>query len=813
MNIGRQSLKKNFLKNRAGGSETLIRHLVRPGLQVTPDILVGDVKTRLSDQPPLCSVIIARDGRPEGLLMSYHLDRQLGTRYGVSLFYHRRVSRLMDPEPLIAEADQPLGEVARAAMNRESAKLYDDIIVTEDGVVMGTVSVRKMLEALAKAEVCARESAETATRAKSQFLANMSHDIRTPMNAILGMADLLWESPLNPDQRKCVSVFRSAGENLLALINDILDLSRVEAGQIELESIDFDLTELAEKLCEVIALRVHEKNVELLCHIAPDVPTRLQGDPTRLRQILSNLLGNAVKFTRKGEILLSVRRAEGERVTKTDEIALLFSVADSGIGIPRDKLESVFESFTQAHASTSREFGGTGLGLAICRHLSELMGGRIWVESESGGGSTFHFMARFGTRSDVVDEKRFTDFRDLSFLVAHASRTGGMILDEMLTRWGAQVTVTENGAACVTAVERAEQAGTPFEAILLDSRMPDADGFEVAEQIRARFGLQRRIVMMIPASDISNDMVRSGAIGVACNVVKPVKHRELAYALCRVLGREVPTDEHLVCRVREPEQMRPMRILLAEDNENNRILFSFYMKGSPHRVEMAENGKVCLEKYIAGEYDIVFMDIDMPVMDGYKATVAIREWEKETGRKPVPVIALTAHALRGKRQESLDAGCTDHVSKPFKKDQLFRVLRQYSPAAVSGADGPACALPPDPAVTEIPKSATGKRTASARKTVHIAAELRELIPGFIDLTRKEIESLEAALADRNYDNIRRLGHRIRGASLCYGFEEMGNIARHIEDGGRDKAALETLSSLAGDLKACINTVTIVYSDS
>ncbi|MGE0087728.1 MAG: EAL domain-containing protein [Desulfococcaceae bacterium] len=646
--------------------QTSIASLVQEALQVSPDTSVSEVKNILKEKPPLCSVVVTDQGKAAGLVMSYHLDRQLGTQFGVSLFYRRDISLLMDTEPLTADADQPIGDIARAAMNRESAKIYDDIIVTRDGAVLGTVSVQDMLSRLAQTEIRAREDAEAATRAKSEFLANMSHDIRTPMNAILGMADLLWESPLNPEQKKYVSIFRNAGESLLELINDILDLSKVEAGQMEMEETGFHLPDLVQKTCEVLEVKARQKNIELHWQISPEIQPYLKGDPARLRQILSNLIGNALKFTQKGEIVLNIQTAE-DSPQDEDSVKLLFSVRDTGIGIPKDRLESIFESFTQAHSSTSREYGGTGLGLSICRGFVERMKGKIWVESEPGIGSDFRFTAIFPIWENPVIE-------------------------------------------------------------------------------------------------------------------------------CAV--PEIPQ----ICE----ENIRPMRILLAEDNENNQMLFSFYLKNKLHTVDIAENGKICLEKYQTGEYDIVFMDIDMPVLDGYKAADAIRKWEQENDKAKVPIVALTAHALKGKERESLDAGCTEHMCKPFKKIQLLQMLKKYAKISnYYSADTLQCC----PGHPEEKKQESDSRE---KHIVRVDSELKELIPGFMNVTQKEISSLQNALKAGDYEMIRRLGHRIKGASLCYCFEELAGIAHDVEKAGQEKLPLDSIWKLAACLSRYMEQAEVIY---
>jgi signal transduction histidine kinase/CheY-like chemotaxis protein len=520
----------------------------------------------------------------------------------------------------------------------------------------------------------ARDDALEASRAKSEFLASMSHEIRTPMNAIIGMADLLGETPLNHDQQEYVRVFRTAGETLLDIINDILDLSKVESGQLELEKVDFELDSLVENTAEFFAIRAHEKGFELNCHVKPDLPGTLIGDPVRLRQVITNLLSNAIKFTERGEVVLKVESDPNGQGPGD----LLFQVSDSGVGIPENKREAIFESFTQADSSTTREYGGTGLGLAICRRLVELMGGRIWVESVVGQGSTFFFTARFGVQTRP--DRRALSWESLKgvrTLIVDDNATNRLILVETLGAWGARPTAVSDGYQGLAELSRAKDSGEPYQLLLVDRRMPGMDGFGVAESIKEELGIADMTIMMLTSDNRSEDISQCQELGISRYLIKPVKRAELLKAITNALSgtsRPLTEPQPMMFRTPEVEDQRPLSILLVEDTKDNRLLIQSYLKKTPYRIEIAENGAVAVEKYTAGNFDLVLMDVQMPIMDGYTATALIRKWEQEVGRDPRPIIALTAHALKEDEQKSIDAGCTAHVTKPVKKVPLMEAI-------------------------------------------------------------------------------------------------------------------------------------------
>lgn len=740
-------------------------------------------------------------------LLGYRAEQLIGHRIAEFLLLDRSVTpQFEDYLSRLRRDGHAAGLMRVLSASGEIHVLEYNNSLRRDGVTppTGRGIARDVTERIRTQEelAAAREAAEAANRAKSDFLARMSHEIRTPMNGVIGMTELALDTELNPEQREYLETVKQSADKLLAVIDDILDFSKIEACKLELESVPFRLRDTLDDMVATLAVRAQKKGLELACDVPAGVTDELVGDPGRLRQILINLVGNAIKFTQTGEVVVRVAvKSECETAVR-----LLFSVRDTGVGIPPEKLETIFQPFEQADGTITRRYGGTGLGLAISTQLAELMGGAILVESKPGGGSTFSFTASFEIGGYAKTPAPVT-LHGLPALVVDDNETNRRILEKVLGSWGMLVTTADSGRAALTAIQWAASARKPYRIALVDSQMPMMDGFALICRLREDSVSTSLPVIMMTSASQPGDAARCRELGVAAYLTKPVRQSQLLEAILATLGiagTEI-AFQPIITRLAPSAQKRSLHILLAEDNLINQKVAQRVLEKWGHSVRTVNDGKKALDILESQSFDMVLMDVEMPELDGLQATAVLRKREQGTGRR-VPVVAMTAHAMKGDRERCLAAGMDGYVSKPVRATDLYDVMESLTSPRET-----------DAAARDASDSDVDRPFFDRARALHYVSGseqlLMEIAAVFLEHTPKVLAEIRVAITSRDSKTLERAAHTLKGSASIFGADAATAVAQELENLGRAgrvddaKAICATLESEVARLSYALAEIT------
>ncbi|MDA1053860.1 MAG: response regulator [Planctomycetota bacterium] len=670
-------------------------------------------------------------------------------------------------------------------------------IADNDATIIGSSTIeRDISESKRQQEELqqAKEAAEEATRVRAEFLANVSHELRTPLNAIIGMTQITLDEEVTDDVRDYVQTADDAARSLLTLLNDILDFSKIESGKFTIDKEPFCLRETIDETVKTLSMRAFEEGIELACEIDPACPDNLIGDPIRLRQVLTNLIGNAIKFTDRGEVVLAVKASRKWR----QETQLRFSVRDTGVGVPAEDQRRILEPFTQVDASSTRRYGGTGLGLAICTELIQLMGGRMSVESEAGSGSCFSFQLSFARQKDP--NKQSGDFtpleqlRNMRVLVVDDNETNRRIISEAFSNWSMRPDTANDGEQALGRLEQARKAGSPYPLVIVDALMPGMDGYTLSEEIAERLPDPPPVILMLSSSDRHEFRQREEAAGVSVYLQKPVSQSDLMDAVMRAMNVQVVADVDPGSDSPHARMNDSLSVLLAEDTPANQKVVTTILKKRGHAVTVAQNGREAVELFGKQAFDVVLMDVQMPIMDGIQLTAAIREHENASA-KSTPIIAMTAHAMTGDREKYLEAGMDAYISKPIDVNVLIELVESFSNESLpAGGDAPSIETRN---VSEVSASTVIDFDGAMKRLAGDKDLFRDFIGYFDEDSPKLLATLREAITDGDAPTVERAAHSLKGLAANFGAEACVAAAHELEERGKHHDLANTSELLHG----------------